>query len=96
VIGMSGLLVKSTVIMKENLEELNALGLKTACLSNTNSNHWRLMEDRSGYQFVDLSKLTLKSQAALEGAREQAVARSHQTIDPEHVLFALRRATATA
>jgi ATP-dependent Clp protease ATP-binding subunit ClpB len=38
---------------------------------------------------VDLSKLTLKSQAALEGAREQAVARSHQTIDPEHVLFAL-------
>src|SRR5207245_3710872 len=36
-----------------------------------------------------LSKLTLKSQAALEGAREQAVARNHQTIEPEHVLFAL-------
>ncbi|MEV5005181.1 MULTISPECIES: methionine synthase [unclassified Streptomyces] len=29
VIGMSGLLVKSTVIMKENLEELNARGLAT-------------------------------------------------------------------
>src|SRR5437588_5190979 len=38
---------------------------------------------------MDLSKLTLKSQAALEGAREQAVARNHQTIEPEHVLFAL-------
>src|SRR5206468_1707265 len=29
VIGMSGLLVKSTVIMKENLEELNSRGLAT-------------------------------------------------------------------
>src|SRR3989440_6679597 len=38
---------------------------------------------------MDLSKLTLKSQAALEGAREQAVARNHQTIEPERVLFAL-------
>src|SRR5438067_1391432 len=38
---------------------------------------------------MDLSKLTLKSQAALEGAREQAVARNHQSIEPEHVLFAL-------
>jgi ATP-dependent Clp protease ATP-binding subunit ClpB len=38
---------------------------------------------------VDLNKLTLKSQAALEAAREQAVARSHQTIEPEHVLYAL-------
>src|SRR2546421_1463523 len=38
---------------------------------------------------MDLSKLTMKSQAALEGAREQAVARNHQTIEPEHVLFAM-------
>jgi ATP-dependent Clp protease ATP-binding subunit ClpB len=38
---------------------------------------------------MDLSKLTLKSQMALEGAREQAVARNHQSIEPEHVLFAL-------
>jgi ATP-dependent Clp protease ATP-binding subunit ClpB len=38
---------------------------------------------------VDLNKLTLKSQAALEAAREQAAARSHQTIEPEHVLLAL-------
>ena len=38
---------------------------------------------------MDPNKLTLKSQAALEGARQQAVARSHQTIEPEHLLFAL-------
>ncbi|HET7869931.1 MAG TPA: Clp protease N-terminal domain-containing protein, partial [Actinomycetota bacterium] len=31
----------------------------------------------------------MKSQAALEAARGQAVARSHQSIEPEHVLFAL-------
>ena len=38
---------------------------------------------------MDANKLTLKSQAALEGAREQALARSHQTVEPEHLLFAL-------
>ncbi len=38
---------------------------------------------------MDPNKLTLKSQAALEAAREQALARSHQSIEPEHVLFAL-------
>ncbi len=38
---------------------------------------------------MDLQKLTLKSQAALEAAREQAVARNHQVILPEHVLFSL-------
>ena len=38
---------------------------------------------------MDLNKLTLKSQTALEAAREQAAARSHQTIEPLHQLFAL-------
>jgi ATP-dependent Clp protease ATP-binding subunit ClpB len=38
---------------------------------------------------MDANKLTLKSQAALEGAREQALARNHQAIEPEHVLLAL-------
>ncbi len=38
---------------------------------------------------MDLNKLTIKSQAALEGAHQQAVARNHQTIEPEHVLFTL-------
>jgi ATP-dependent Clp protease ATP-binding subunit ClpB len=38
---------------------------------------------------VDLNKLTMKSQAALQEARQQAVARNHQTIEPDHLLFAL-------
>ena len=38
---------------------------------------------------MDPNKLTMKSQAALKAAREQAVARSHQAIEPEHILFAL-------
>jgi ATP-dependent Clp protease ATP-binding subunit ClpB len=38
---------------------------------------------------VDPNRLTMKSQAALEGARQQAGARSHQAIEPEHLLLAL-------
>ncbi len=38
---------------------------------------------------MDLDKLTIKSQTALEEAHHQAVARNHQTIEPEHLLFAL-------
>jgi ATP-dependent Clp protease ATP-binding subunit ClpB len=38
---------------------------------------------------MDLNKLTLKSQAALQEAQQQAGARNHQLIEPEHVLFAL-------
>jgi ATP-dependent Clp protease ATP-binding subunit ClpB len=38
---------------------------------------------------MDLNKLTLKSQAALQEAHQQATVRTHQLIEPEHVLFAL-------
>ena len=38
---------------------------------------------------MDPNKLTMRSQAALEGARQQAVARNHQSIEPEHLLVAL-------
>ncbi len=38
---------------------------------------------------MDLNRLTIKSQAALAEAQQQAVARNQQTIEPEHVLFAL-------
>ena len=38
---------------------------------------------------MDLNKLTMKSQAALQEAHQQATVRNHQSIDPEHVLFAL-------
>jgi ATP-dependent Clp protease ATP-binding subunit ClpB len=38
---------------------------------------------------VDVNKLTLKSQAAVQGAQEQARARNHQLVEPAHLLFAL-------
>jgi ATP-dependent Clp protease ATP-binding subunit ClpB len=38
---------------------------------------------------MDLNKLTLKSQEALQGAHELARARNHQLVEPAHVLFAL-------
>jgi len=38
---------------------------------------------------MDLNKLTMKSQAALQEAQQQAVARDHAAIEPAHVLFAL-------
>jgi ATP-dependent Clp protease ATP-binding subunit ClpB len=38
---------------------------------------------------MDPNRLTYRSQAALEAARQQAIARNHQAIEPEHLLFAL-------
>jgi ATP-dependent Clp protease ATP-binding subunit ClpB len=38
---------------------------------------------------MDLNKLTLKSQEALQHAQEQAAARNHAQMEPAHVLFAL-------
>jgi ATP-dependent Clp protease ATP-binding subunit ClpB len=38
---------------------------------------------------MELDRLTIKSQAALQEGHQQASARHHQQIDPEHVLYAL-------
>jgi len=38
---------------------------------------------------MDPSKLTIKTRGALEAAHQQAIARDHRSIEPEHVLFAL-------
>ncbi len=38
---------------------------------------------------MDLNKLTLKSQGALQAAQELARSRNHQLVEPAHVLFAL-------
>src|SRR5688500_20324812 len=38
---------------------------------------------------MELDRLTIKSQAALQEAHQQASARHHQQIEPEHVLYAL-------
>ena len=39
------------------LEDLRAAGVRTACLSNTNANHWRLMTDPSSPNFMPFEKL---------------------------------------
>ena len=38
---------------------------------------------------MELDRLTIKSKAALQEAHQQASARHHQQIEPEHVLYAL-------
>ena len=38
---------------------------------------------------MDPNKLTMKTRTAMESAHAQALARNHQEIGPEHVLFAL-------
>ena len=38
---------------------------------------------------MELDRLTIKSQTALQEAHQQASARHHQQIEPEHVLYAL-------
>jgi ATP-dependent Clp protease ATP-binding subunit ClpB len=38
---------------------------------------------------MDLDRLTIKSQTALQEAHQQATARHHQQIEPEHLLYAL-------
>jgi FMN phosphatase YigB (HAD superfamily) len=42
----------------EIVEELVAAGIPTACLTNTNDNHWRLMCDPSALGYFPLDRLT--------------------------------------
>ena len=41
----------------ELLDDLRAAGVRTACLSNTNANHWRLMLDPAGPLHAAMSRL---------------------------------------
>jgi HAD superfamily hydrolase (TIGR01509 family) len=42
----------------ELVDELNALGVQTACLSNTNDSHWRMTLDKSSPVYFPLDRLT--------------------------------------
>ena len=42
----------------ELLDELTARGIPTACLSNTNERHWRLMGDSTSHTFFPFDRLT--------------------------------------
>lgn len=44
----------------ELLDDLRAAGVRTACLSNTNANHWRLMTDPSSPNVMPLDKLDFR------------------------------------
>lgn len=55
---------------EELLDELHARGVHTACLSNTNANHWRLLLDPAGPHYGTMRRLTHQFASHLVGARK--------------------------
>ena len=51
----------------ELIDELHARGYQTACLSNTNAGHWKLMTERGGANFLPLDRLTFQFASHLVG-----------------------------
>lgn len=51
----------------ELVDELNARGLKTACLSNTNAGHWDLMNTPGAANFLPLDRMTYRFASHLIG-----------------------------
>jgi len=54
----------------ELIDELHARGYATACLSNTNANHWRLMSDPAAACCLPLERLQHRFGSHLIGARK--------------------------
>lgn len=52
------------------LDDIHAVGLKTACLSNTNANHWRMMTDPTHANAIPTNKLDYLFASQLMGARK--------------------------
>ena len=50
------------------IDDLVRAGCKTACLSNTTDNHWRMMLDASGPNYLPLERLTWRFASHLIGA----------------------------
>lgn len=55
---------------EELIDELNARGIATACLTNTNANHWRIMLDESERAHLPLRKMTYQFASHLVGHRK--------------------------
>jgi glucose-1-phosphatase len=69
----------------EVVDELSMAGMPTACLTNTNDNHWRLMSDRSAPGYFPFERLTYRFASHLLRLRK-----------PEDAIYAhVERATAT-
>lgn len=76
----------------ELIDELHARGVKTACLSNTNANHWRLMTDPAGENGLPLAKLDYRFASHLANLRkpEDAIyahVEQETQVAPEQILF---------
>lgn len=74
------------------LDELAAADLPTACLSNTNADHWRLMFDDPAPPFAPLASLRHRFASHLVGARKPdpaVYAHVEQTVGvrPERIVF---------
>ncbi len=67
----------------ELVDELHAAGTRTACLSNTNETHWRLMLTEGGPNHLPLHRFTYQFASHLVGARKP---------DPAIYAFVERRA----
>ncbi len=76
----------------ELVEELNTLGVATACLSNTNDNHWKLMSDRASPVHFPLHRLRHRFASHLIGARKPddaiyAHVEQNTRVDPGAIVF---------
>ena len=76
----------------ELLDDLRAAGVATACLSNTNANHWQVMSDRSGRAYVPFDKLDHLFASHLLRMRkpeERIYAHVEQVtgVEPERIVF---------
>lgn len=57
---------------RELIDDIHAMGCWTACLSNTNPNHWRILHDPGKAAFVPLDRLTWQFASHLIGHRKPA------------------------
>lgn len=74
------------------ISAVQASGLKTACLTNTNDNHWRLMLDPTSPAYVPLDRLHYRFASHLAKVRkpEDAIFEfvEHETgMKPDEILF---------
>jgi len=53
--------------VSELIEDLHTAGVQTACLSNTNANHWRMMNDAADANHLPLDRLTHRFASHLIG-----------------------------
>jgi HAD superfamily hydrolase (TIGR01509 family) len=76
----------------ELVDELNARGVQTACLSNTNASHWRMMLDESSPAHFPLDRMTHRFASHLCGfCKPDAAIFEHvertSGISPTQILF---------